>query len=219
MNNSLKKAVVILLSLIFISSAISIATADVALKEKTIVLQEKEITLLRYGPDGSVTPITIQFEVKEGQELIEALIEKCQEIFDNDVEFQKFFSMEEDETNSSLNFGQKAFVISYGHGFHFKMKFRLSFLLMNRILAVSIPKIVVKFNRPTVFCRYANDSNAKTIIRPNKLVNSTQVINGSHSVLLTNFVGFALWSGRFQRSKSIPRLVIGKAKYVVTREI
>lgn len=222
MNELTKKVTVIFLSLIFISSAVTITTASnisvqtIDVEEKT---QENEITLLRYGPDGSVTPVTIQFEVKEGQELIEALIEKCQEIFDNDVEFQNFFKNGENETNSSFNYGQKASVISYGRGFHFKTKFRFSFLLINRILAVSIPKILVKFNRPTVFCRYTNDSKAKTTIRPNQSVNTTQVINGSHSVILTNFVGFTLWSGRFQKSRSIPRLIIGKAKHVVTHKI
>lgn len=225
MNKLMKKSIVIVICLTFLISAVGSSSAVNVNKEK-ITNEEstcksskitEKTTLYRYGPDGTVTPITVEFEIEEGQEYIDALIQKCQKILDDDTEIKNYFnSDQENDANSSLKLGKKAFVISYGRGFHFKMKWRLSFLLVNRLFSISIPKIIIKLNRPWVLCNYGNDSKAKTIIRPNQLVNHTQVINGSHSLLLRNFVGLAMWSGRFQKSNIMPRLIIGKAKYVLT---
>lgn len=220
MNTLVKKSVVVIICLTFLISAVGSSTAIIIKSKETaeeVPQQTETITLYRYGPDGSVTPIIVEFKIEDDQGYMDALIEKCQEILDDDVEIRNYFNSDDtNESNSSLKFGKKAFVISYGRGFHFKMKWRLSFLFINRLFSLSIPKIILKINRPWIFCNYGNDSKAKTIIRPNQLINHTQVINGSHSILLRNFVGLAMWSGRFQKSNIMPRLIIGKAKYVVT---
>ena len=220
MSKFVKKSIVAIICLTFLISAVGSSTAIIIENKETAEeapQQTETITLYRYGPDESVKPITVEFEIDEGQEYMDALIEKCQEILDDDVEIRNYFNSDDDnESNSSLKFGKKAFVTSYGRGFHFKMKWRLSFFLTKRLFTFSLPKIIIKLNRPWVLCNYKNDSKAKTIIRPNMLVNHTQVINGSHSILLRNFVGLAMWSGRFQMSNIMPRLIIGKAKYVIT---
>ena len=220
MNTLVKKSVVVIICLTFLISAVGSSTAVIIKSKETteeVSEQIETITLYRYGPDGSVTPITVEFKIEDDQEYMDALIEKCQEILDDDAEIISYFNNDDDnESNSSLKFGKKAFVTSYGRGFHFKMKWRLSFFLTQRLFTFSLPKIIIKLNRPWVLCNYKNDSKAKTIIRPNTLVNHTQVINGSHSIMLRNFVGLAMWSGRFQLSNIMPRLIIGKAKYVVT---
>ena len=225
MRKNLKKVIATLFCLIFlisISTSANSVSIQRAINEKEENIVEEDIftdiiTLMRFGPDGSETPIEVEIEIKEGQDYYDAVLEKCNEILENDEEITSYFnSVDENNSNSSFKLGYKAKVLSYGRGFHFKMKWKLTFFLMNRIFSIFLPKIRMRLNRPLIFCNYGNDTGAKTIIGPNKLVNQTQSINGSHSILLKNFVGIALWSGHFQRTSSIPRLILGKANVVVT---
>jgi hypothetical protein len=202
------------------SSAITINSEKVTVEENTQdeSLQTQTITLIRFGPDGSETPIEIDIELDDEKDPTETIIEKCNELLENDIEMQSFFNSEENDSNDSgltLNCFSK--VTSRGRGFHFKTKLRLRFILIKKLLSLCLPKINVHLFRKWIICNYRNDTKAKTEITP-RLSNVTKTVNGSHLLIMRHFVGFALWPGRFEKSPFdiLPRLVVGRARIVLT---
>ena len=220
MKKHTKKTIAILLCLVFIistvatSSAIKLDNKD----SKDSIESSKKVQLIRFGPDGTTTPIEVDIDLNENQDEVELIIEKCKQLFSEDTEINDFLKATAENNDSNFSFGMNAFIVSKGRGFHFKTKLKIRFVIVNCILDKLLPWNRNKIFRRWVICNYKNDSRAKTTIYPNVLVNSTQVINGSHALLMNNFVGFALWSGRFDKSflDILPRLIVGKAKFVVT---
>jgi hypothetical protein len=224
MKKPLKKTIAVFMCLIFLFSAVATSTAVTINKQKLEEPEAEEsiqkITLIRYGLDGSETPFDICLELEEGQDYIDAVIEKCNELLEEDAEINNYFnSLDEDENQneSALKFGYNAKVISWGRGFHFKTRWKFKIVLMNRLFGLFLPWNRFQLHRPWVICNYRNDSKAKTIINA-KNVNETIVINGSHMVIMNQFFGFALWPGKFEKSPFdiLPRLIVGKARFIVT---
>lgn len=227
MNRATIKLLTTCICLTFVISAVFTAAAVNVKNENTQTEESKieKITLIRFGPDGSETPIEIELELKEGEDYFEAILEKCKKILENDVELQTYFQKTDDKDDNDdknepgLNITKNSWVVSWGRGLHIKTKYCFRFFFAKRLLSLIFPLIGFKVFRPWVFCKYANDTKAKTIINP-RGSNNTINITGNHSLLLHNFVGLALWSGRFDKSRIdiLPRLLIGKAKTIAYKQ-
>jgi len=216
-----KKSIAVLICLTFLLSAVSVVTAvninaEVVVEEIEEQIQSETITLTRFGPDGSETPIEIDLELAEDEDYYDAIIEKCNELLEDDSEIQKYFDELDDGDESGTNFAFNSKVISVGRGFHFKTKLTLRFLLIKKLFTLLFPYLRLRIFRPWIVCSYTNDTKAKTVINPGS-VNATNV-TGNHSVLLHRFVGFALWPGRIEISPIdiLPRVIVGKARFIVT---
>jgi hypothetical protein len=223
MQKWMKKSIALVICLMFLLTAVASCNAikieknnDVEDEPDKYQSSSRSITLQRVGPDGSITPIEVTLKLENDEDLIEAVIEKCEELMNSDAEMKNLFDVNEDEDDENgLEIDYRVKITSYGRGFHFKTKYRFTFVFLNRFFNLLFPWIRLQFTRPWVFCRYDNDSKAKTVIKRN-IFNST-VIEGNHSILLRHFVGFALWSGRFDNSSGnlFPKLIHGRAKIIV----
>jgi len=223
MQKWMKKSIAIVTCLMFLATAVTSCNAIKIQKNNEVEdeLEESQslsrtITLQRVGPDGSITPVEVTLELENDEDFIEAVIEKCEELMNSDAEMKSLFDDDEnevEETGLQIDYSSK--ITSYGRGFHFKTKYRFRFVFANRVFSLILPWIRLLYTRPWVFCRYDNDSKAKTIWRRN-IFNKT-VIEGNHSILLRHFVGFALWPGRFDNSSGnlLPKLIHGRARIVV----
>jgi hypothetical protein len=216
-----KKLIAILLCTIFlISSAVSASALSIKNK-KSIDSQQKNtqiVTFYRYGPDGSEKQIDLEIDLDKG-EYVDLVSKKCDELLKNDNEIQNFFKDidKKEQNDSGLKFGIFSKVRSWGKGFQFKTKYRLSFSLVLRFLCLCIPKIKLRFERPWLLCHYGNDTNAYTKIIP-RFHNFTRNTNltGNHTLLLHNFIGFTTWVGRFDKIQNdrFPEIVWGRAGLV-----
>ena len=217
MNKLLKNSFAIFVCAVFLFSAIAIsATAgtDLELNKKT-----QKITLYRYGPDGFVKPVDVDVSLKNGQNLADAIAEKCEELVESDIEIQSFLgdNNTSNDTNASiLKLGFLSKVKSKGRGFHFKFKTKVNVLTKFKLFSLLLPKIRIWARTPIVFCKYSNDSRAHTTIISTQDSNLTKVVEGSHSVFIYNFVGFTSWCGRFSFSPFdvLPRSFSGYAMFV-----
>jgi hypothetical protein len=225
MQKSVKNTTVAVLCFLFILSAVassqSISITNEETAEKVSSLPEeltKTVTLYRCGPDGTVKPQQYTIVLKDGQELGEAIAEKCEELMENDVEIQDFLKETLEVTSdSNLAFGILSFVKSHGRGFHFKMKMRMKLKMVLKLFAIRLPKIRVRCRIPLMFCSYANDTKANTTITPLLSLNNSRIIDGNHSVFVRSFIGFTSWIGRFSISPFdlLPRGFFGFARYVI----
>ena len=217
MNRLLKNSLAIFICATFLFSIIAasaIADIDLELNKKT-----QKVTLYRYGPDGSVKPVDVEVLFNNGQNLADAIAEKCEELAESDIEIQSFLgdNNTSNGTNTSiLKLGFLSKVKSKGRGFHFKCKTKVNVLIRFKLFSLLLPKIRVWARTPIVFCKYSNDSRAHTTIISTQDSNLTKVVEGSHSVFIYNFVGFTSWCGRFSFSPFdvLPRSFSGYAMFV-----
>jgi len=231
----MKKICLILVVLIFCASSLATASIIPISKIETNSLKNtstKTVTICRYGPDRTITPIKMDITLKEEQNIEEILAEKCSELTENDDEIQDHINNLINNTNGTSLF---SVLKSKGKGFHFKTKirFRMEKLHFPRMpkeipLLVKI-KLLIYFNfnkpvtKPTniIFCKYANDAQANTTIT--SLVggeNATRYIEGNHSVFALGFIGYTGWLGHFSFTpfNLRPRAFAGYAMLVNCKE-
>lgn len=189
--------------------------------------QTKIVKIYRYGIDGSITEFDLNIEIKIDEDLGEMLVEKCSELLKNDDQIQDF--LQNVTSNLTIDAGL-LLVKSYGRGFHFKTKARLKLFERVRLLEkfeifeFLFSKIRAIKNDKIIFCRY-NDTKAKTTIIPilRSMINESSIknINGSHSVLVYDFIGYATWFGRFSFSPidTLPRAFVGYGRLAVCNKL
>jgi hypothetical protein len=221
MNELLKKSTVILVCLTFLISAYSVSSASISHSkpvkndDSDVLTITEQVTLLRYGLDGTIIPVTVDIILEEGQDLDEAIADKCEEMMEEDVEIQNFFKgFGNNNTTKNETFGMLKKVKSRGTGFHFKMKRQIC--IKKKLISLSLPKIHTWI--PLMYCDYSKDPRANTTISPifGKDINATKYVEGNHTILVIRFVGFARWSGRFS-FKPVdmqPRTVSGISMFV-----
>lgn len=224
----IKKTIVLLVCLIFISSAISISIGKTIEKQAqpNENVKVEKITLFRHGIDGSVTPIEVEIEVKEGQDLSKVIIEKCKELFEKDSKLNDFLedlNSEKTQDDLTTKWGW-LFVNSRGKGTHIKTKFIYRFLILLYLFKLRFPRLALKVKRE-IFCNYENDPNAETTIIPIVKyltgIEQKQIITGNHSVFVHQFSGFTTWSGRFSITPEdkFSRAFFGFARFVLVKQL
>jgi len=186
MNKIQKKFIVILLSLLFIFTAVTFSSAEkIQANELT-----KEITVYRCGPDGSITPKKIQINIKEGQDIGEVIANECDKLFDNDVEMQGVLN-----GNNSTSFILKR-VTSYGRGLHLRFTPRIQLDKKIKIFPMLPPYLKTAVFLPIRYCKYTLDPKAYTRISGlNSWKNITQEYRGPHQILAIGFIGYTGWIG------------------------
>lgn len=169
--------------------------------------EQKTITIYRVGPNGGIIPIKINVE-EDVENLGEFIEQKCDELFEKDLELQEYIKMlqEEDNNTKSNISGIYGFIRikSNGRGFHFKTKTNVRIVTRFKLFKIMLPRITISTKRCLVFANYANDQKAKTtfypLLRPNYYSGenmTAKVIEGPHSVTVTKFTGYTTWIGRF----------------------
>jgi len=222
MNKNLQKSFVMLVCLIFISSSLAISAVSKVSVEQVKETSE-EVTLYRCSPDGSINPVKVSIELKEGQDFGDAIADRCEELTKKDYEMQSFLDKLVNSSKVNRTLGVFKLVKSKGCGFHFKMKPYLKFTLTKRLFSLIIPKITVQAHIPLIYCKY-NDSKAYTIVKPlqrTNNTNATEIMEGNHSVIALRFIGYTSWVGRFSWTPldRIPRSFSGIALFVGTKAI
>jgi len=196
MESKVKKYTAVALCSIFLISIFTSSNA-INVKQQSVVSDE-------------VNNSFIKTTIGEYDDLAEHIEEIC-----------KYFNLLDD--NESIN--ESAFkiyknvrVLSRGRGFHFKTRYKIKIVIMNRIIEKLLPMNRNQFFRPFVFGNYKNDSRANTYIFKAAGYNETIKINGSHLVLFYRFNGIGLWPGKIEKSPIdlLPRLIAGKADYLIT---
>jgi len=216
-----KKIAAVLIILTFIvSGTITISAEKISLNEVTnheniedCKTKLNTYTVYRHGIDGSIEPITI--EIDESKDTDDALLDKCQELFENDFEFSKLINF------SNFSFGFYSIIRSKGKGFHYQMRMLGKLTIRYILFRLGLPRIHSLILNPLIICRYSKDPKAKTTIKPLIMLNKTREIKGSHTVLVHNFVGFTTWSGRtsFSPFDIFPRSFVGLAKFAICLRI
>jgi uncharacterized membrane protein len=95
--------------------------------------------------------------------------------------------------------------------------------VMTRIVLfrLGLPRITTILHTPLILCRYAKDNSAKTtitkLIGNNETLNKTMIIEGNHTVIAQNFIGYTTWIGRFSKSifDIVPRAFAGIARFAI----
>lgn len=206
-----KKLIAIMLSLAFIiigvSSASAIETNETEKKEGN---SSFPITLYRHGFDGSVTPIKFDLILEEGKDIGEAIADKCQELFENDVELQEYL------TSTGIKLGFICKIKSRGRGFHYETKLFEKLLLRFIRFRLALPRLNTLLTSPLVFCKYKKDLKANTTIK-SLLSNTSKYMSGNHTVIVHNFIGYTSWLRRFSFSplNLLPKSLFGVAKFAI----
>jgi len=224
MQKLVKKISTFVLITVFCTASMAAASVFSLPEAKIITLENssikavktnKTMMLYRFGPDGYFKPIHVDVSLKEGLTLEEALVEKCNELMENDVELQKFLGDLINDNNELLSK-----VTSYGKGFHFKMKIRIT--LKKRIKQFPLlPPYRTRIKIPLIYCRYPKDIQANTSIRPLLEESATTYVEGNHNVFIVGFFGFAGWLGlkSFSPFDIIPRAFAGYALFVSCKKL
>ena len=202
MHQIMKKLTVVSVLLFVLVSGLAVASS-VSIPKSSIddSIRTETVTLYRYGPDGTVTPIQVNIDLKEEQNIDEAIAEKCSELFGNDMAMRSYLS----DGNSSINFSGLAHIRSVGVGFHWKspVGFRIPFTTILRYRMFSVVPLRYKIFGmkviPRVYCEYLNDKDAVTEITPLptplRHSGNTTRIEGNHTVAIFGFVGYTGWWG------------------------
>ena len=200
MNKTMKKIAITLICIAFVTTAVGTSSA-LFNKNETV----REITLYRHSLDGSITPIKTTIKLDDGRNLGEIMMDKCKELFENDVEIQSFLNM------SQIPIGFLTKIGSYGKGLHYQSKFLEKMTLKFALFRLGLPRIHTLINRPLIVCKYSKDLNAKTTMNPVLRPYTNKVIEGNHTVIVLNFVGITSWIGRFSISPFdiLPRAFFG----------
>jgi len=195
--NKLRKTIIIsLIAIMILLPGLTTATAVTIQKENTEIVEEDTsllteiVTLYRYGLDGSVTPVEIDVEYEEGQDINDAIEEKIDQLMADDPEFQEILA--KNGTNSSA----LARVRSRGRGFHLHLRPLIQWPVKYKLFSFLPPYVFRKLIVPIVYCKYQKDNRAITKITP--LINGSKVIEmkGPHTVTCIGFYGFKWWIGR-----------------------
>jgi len=190
-----KKIIVTLVSIIILISGFSTISATSIKKDSSYSTQEetsspttKTVTVYRYGADGSITPVDVKIELKEGQDINEAIEEKCLQILTNDPEFK-------DLLNNSVTRSSMSFIKSRGRGLHLRFCLTITWLKKFDLFPLLPPYIFRRVNIPIIYCRYSLDQRAYTKITPLLDMTNTTTITGPHIVRSIGFYGFKWWLG------------------------
>jgi hypothetical protein len=204
MNKIMKKITITLICIAFVTTAVGSSSA-LFTDDETV----REITLYRHGLDGSITPIKTTIKLGDGGNIGEIMMEKCRELFENDIEIQNYL-------NKSLNISQIPIgfitkIGSYGKGLHYQSKFLEKMTLKFVLFRLGLPRIHTIISRPLILCKYSKDINAKTTMNPLLRPYTNKVIEGNHTVAVINFIGITSWIGRFSMSPFdiLPRAFFG----------
>lgn len=188
------KIIVLFLTHIFLISGVVTASEinnengiEKSEEELTPVSLSKTVILYRHGVDGSITPIKVKIDSGNSKDFGDAILDKCQELFENDEEFENI---------SKIKVNIFSIVRSKGRGFHYQMQLLGKLSIRYILFRLGLPRIHTLFMDPLIVCKYKNEE-AKTTIRPLILPNIKVEINGSHVVIVHNFIGFTSWIGRF----------------------
>jgi len=181
-------------------AAITVASVQYGSSGKSAE-QTTTITLYRYGPDGSITPVKVDIRITSGQDLGEAILEKCSELVDNDIEMLNYISGNGYTTNGSI----WANISSWGKGLHWKSSFRFRIPLLVILRFKVFQDVPFRYKIfginviPWVHCNYMNDDNATTTIEtlptPSRPDKKTTVVEGRHNVTAFSFFGYTYWRG------------------------
>jgi len=222
MRNTTKKIIILHICLIIISSSFALVSAegidDVFVKnipiEETLTSTESMV-FYRYGPDGKITPVKVDLDLKSYDSIDEAISSKCDELFEKDYEMQNFFE------GPNLTSGVLCKVKSHGKGFHYKSLILERLLLKFVLIRMGLPRLQTLISTPFVICRYSKDETANTTIVSILDKNLTTGMEGNHTVLVYNFIGYTTWIGRFSKSlfNIIPRAFSGYAKLAICRRL
>jgi len=219
-----KKLVVIFICLTFLLPSITVSAENLkcfkSIEESNLKgtsCLKKTCTIYRFGQDGTITPIQVDIDINENQDIGELIANKCEELFEKDIEMQKLIEIELE----NLTFGFLCKLKSHGRGFHYKSMLLEKIMTRIVLFRLGLPRITTILHTPLILCRYAKDTSAKTtitkLIGNNDTTNKTMIIEGNHTVLAQNFIGYTTWIGRF--SKSIfdiaPRAFAGIARFAI----
>ena len=224
MNKIVKKSIAIIICLTFLMLAVTSSSGVTVNQMKSdayeqvgeIKISTKIVTVFRCGPDGSVKPIELNLEYEESQDIGDALLEQCDELLENDEEIQELIN----QNNNTFGFVVR--INSKGRGFHYKTMLLEKIYLRYLLWKLTFPRIATLLAKPFVFCRYAKDLTAKTIIKHLLRKNETErVIEGAHSVFVNSFIGYTTWIGRFAYAPMtfIPRVFSGYGRFVFTNKL
>jgi len=223
-----RKSIVFIVCLIVLVSSFgySMAKSIDSVNKNSNNSSIETMTIFRYGPDGSVTPIKVSLNLNKVDDLGEVLADKCNELFEKDTKMQMYLQnlLENTTLNLSFSFGL-LYIKSHGRGLHFKTKTIVTIITRFKIFKIMLPHFKVHIKKHLIFCRYKNDARAKTVITP--LIRSmsdpnvTKIIEGNHSVLVHNFVGYTTWCGHFSKSPFdiLPRAFCGLARLVICNKL
>lgn len=207
-----KKSIVIVMSLVFLTSGLAAASVENGVSVDTSKFT-KIMMLYRCGPDGSITPVLVDITLEEGQDVEEAIADKCSELIESDIEIQNF-------VNQNNSTGMLSKIKSHGRGFHFKTKIRISLVKRIKLFQMLPPYFRIQTKIPVIYCKYAEDARANTTITPLLGGNATY-IEGNHTIFALGFVGFVGWLGHFSKSPLdlIPRYINGYAMLVRCKKL
>jgi len=198
MHNLGKKFIVSLVALFILISGISTVSAITIQNEKPVEIEDETpvttetVTLLKFGVDGSVKPVKVEIELKEGENLNDLVEEKCEELILNDPEFQSLL-----DENTTRNIA--SMVRSRGRGFHLKLTPVYRWVMKFDLFPLLPPYIFRSIKIPIIFCKYPRDSRAFTTVTP-LLTGEANTTEGPHSVTCVGFYGFKWWLGHISLS-------------------
>jgi len=204
--------VVILLCASGLATASHISKQDIktGTSENSLIKTDektKTITIYKYTLDGSITPITIEITQKKGQKLEDAIINKCNELLNNDIKLQKSIQKYINNTNIPVSK-----IKSHGRGFHLKMKIRFKLGKGIKISPILPPYFIGGIKIPIIYCRYTKDAKANTSITPLTGENKETIyIEGNHTIYAFGFIGYTTWIGHISRTPFdiLPRTFAG----------
>jgi len=181
--------IIILFSSLPIVSSITISKNNPNNDQNLTTTTREKITLLRYGIDGSITPIEIEIDVKEGTDIYDAVEEKCLELIKNDEEFKDVLA------NPNITRNITSIVKSRGRGFHLQFIFTIKWIKMFDFFQLLPPFQYRRLPIPFIIARYKSDLTAETKITPIYDLKNTSITRGPHSVTTVGFIGFKWWQG------------------------
>ena len=143
--------------------------------------------IYRCGPDGSITPVSVQLQLKPGEEREDALFQACIDHTLQDTELQQFL------VNSGLNLSSIAYVQSRGRGLHYDLTIRIP---VRRIFKEfpNFPPYYRFLKIHIIHARYRADPKASTIVRP-LITGNTTIYTDGHTVDAISFFGYTSWLG------------------------
>lgn len=196
------------------ASSISISINNQNNDENLTTTTRETVTLLRYGADGSITPIEIEIDVKEGTDVYDAVEEKCLEMIQNDEEFKDL------QANPNITRNITSIVKSRGKGFHLLFIFTIKWVKMFDFFQFLPPFQYRRLPIPIIYAKYKKDLTAETKITPIYDLKNTSVIKGPHSVTTIGFIGFKWWLGHISWAGFVIKTgFVGFSVYTKTKRL
>ena len=206
--------VIIFISGLPAATSISISINNPNNDENLTTTTREKVTLLRYGVDGSITPIEIEIDVKEGTDIYDAVEEKCLEMIQNDEEFKDL------QANPNITRNITSIVKSRGKGFHLQFIFTVKWVKMFDFFQLLPPFQYRRLPIPIIYAKYNKDLTAETKITPILDIKNTSVIKGPHSVTTIGFIGFKWWQGHISLMGFIIKTgFVGFSVYTKTKRL